>query len=212
MNAANLTARQAGLISCRICHLSSHIPSFAEGVPACPRCGTALHSRKPNSLARTWALLISATILYIPANVLPITLSSSLGSTPQADTILSGVIFFYLEGSWLIALIIFLASICIPIFKLMTLCYLLLCVQLHKLNSPRDKAKLYRVIELVGRWSMIDVFVITLMIAMIKLGAVGDFSAGPGGLYFAAVVVITMFAANSFDPRLIWDALEEDNA
>lgn len=212
MSSATLTAQQAGLISCRICHLSSRIPPIEEGVPACPRCGTALHSRKPNSLARTWALLISAAILYVPANVLPITISSSIGSTAQADTIISGVIFFYLEGSRLIAVIIFVASIFIPIFKILTLCYLLLSVQLRWLRRPLDRARLYRIIELVGRWSMIDVFVITLMIALIKLGAVGNLAAGPGGLYFAAVVVITMFASNSFDPRLIWDALEEDNA
>jgi len=211
MSSATLTAQRAGLISCRTCHLSSRIPPIEEGIPACPRCGTALHSRKPNSLARTWALLISAAVLYIPANVLPITISSSIGSTTQADTIISGVIFFYLEGSRLIAVIIFVASIFIPIFKLLTLCYLLLSVQLRWLRRPLDRARLYRLIELVGRWSMIDVFVITLMIALIKLGAVGNLAAGPGGLYFAAVVVITIFASNSFDPRLIWDALEEDN-
>lgn len=211
MRSADLTARRAGLISCGTCHLSSRIPLIETGVPACPRCGTTLHSRKPNSLTRTWALLISAAIFYIPANVLPITISDSLGSTTQADTILSGVIFFYLEGSRLIALIIFVASVFIPIFKLLTLCYLLLSVQCRWHSRPRDRARLYRIIELVGRWSMIDVFVITLMIALIKLGALGNLAAGPGGLYFAAVVVITMFASNSFDPRLIWDSLEEDN-
>lgn len=211
MKTAALTARRAGLLSCETCQLTSRMPCGAEGVAVCPRCGTPLHSRKPNSLSRTWALVIAAIIFYIPANVLPITVSSSLGAT-QTDTILSGVLFFYAEGSRLIALIIFTASVFIPIFKLLTLCYLLLSVQLRWHGRPRDRVRLYRAIELIGRWSMLDVFVITLMVALIKLGALGNFDAGPGGLYFAAVVIITMFAAKSFDPRLIWDSLEEDHA
>lgn len=210
MNSAVTTARRAGLVSCGTCRLTSRLPCGSAGLPVCPRCGAALHARKPNSLSRTWALLFSAALLYIPANLLPITLSSSLGAT-QADTILSGVIFFYEDGSPFIALIIFTASVFIPIFKIVTLGYLLLSIQLRWFSRPRHRTRLFRTIDLIGRWSMLDVFVITLMIALVKLGALANLDAGPGGHYFAAVVIITMFAANSFDPRLIWDALEEDH-
>lgn len=211
MKTGTLTAHQAGMISCQTCHLSSRTPHAAKGVTTCPRCGTILHARIPHTLSRSWSLLIAAAILYVPANVLPITISSSLGST-QSDTILTGVIYFFETGSWHIALIIFIASVFIPLFKLLTLGYLLLSIQLNWKGRPRDRTRLYRTIELIGRWSMVDVFVVTLMVALIKLGALANLDAGPGGAYFAAVVIITMFAANSFDPRLIWDALEGNDA
>jgi len=137
-------------------------------------------------------------------------ITSSLGST-RADTILSGVLEFISEGSIGIALIIFFASVFIPIFKLLTLSYLLVSIQCRRIKRPKDNTRIFRLIELIGRWSMIDVFVVTLMIALIKLGAIGNLSAGPGGAYFATVVIATMFASNSFDPRLIWDSLEEEN-
>lgn len=210
MNMANLTARQAGLLSCGTCHLTNRPPPELAGNLVCSRCGSRLYSRKPNSLSRTWALLMTAAIFYIPANTLPIMITSSLGST-RADTILSGVLEFISEGSIGIALIIFFASVFIPIFKLLTLSYLLVSIQCRRIKRPKDNTRIFRLIELIGRWSMIDVFVVTLMIALIKLGAIGNLSAGPGGAYFATVVIATMFASNSFDPRLIWDSLEEEN-
>jgi paraquat-inducible protein A len=175
----------------------------------CPRCGARLHLRKPNSLARTWALVCAAIILYIPANVLPITITSALGSK-QADTIISGVIYFMQSGSWEIAMVIFIASVFVPFVKLCILIFLVLSVRFRSAWRPKDRTMLYRLTELVGRWSMVDIYVVTILVALVKLGAIATIEAGPAAVYFAAVVVITMFAAESFDPRLIWDVIEED--
>lgn len=210
MSATPATARQLGLLSCHDCRLLSEAPAGdAHEQLACPRCGAPLHARKPNSLARTWALVCAATILYIPANVLPMTVTSALG-TVQADTIMSGVIYFIHSGSWEIAAVIFIASVFVPLLKLLILVILLLSVQLRWHWRPKDRTMLYRLTEAVGRWSMLDVYVVTILVALVKLGAVATIEAGPAAVYFAAVVVITMIAAESFDPRLIWDALEED--
>ncbi|MGE5255765.1 MAG: paraquat-inducible protein A, partial [Hyphomicrobiales bacterium] len=173
----------------------------------CPRCGAALHSRKPNSIARTWALIMAAFIFYIPANVLPITIVTSLGAV-QSDTILSGVLYFIKTGMWPIALVIFVASIFVPLLKLIMLTFLVLSVQQRWRWRPKDRTRLYRITEAVGRWSMVDIFVVTILVALVNLGALASIQAGPAAVYFAAVVVITMFAAMSFDPRLIWDAKE----
>jgi len=210
MNFATATARQLGLLNCHDCHLLSEAPSGATHEHlTCPRCGAPLHERKPNSLARTWALVCAATILYIPANVLPMTITSALGTT-QADTIMSGVIYFIHSGSWEIAAVIFIASVFVPLAKLLILVTLLITVQFRSTWRPKDRTALYRLTEMVGRWSMLDVYVVTILVALVKLGAVATIEAGPAAVYFAAVVVITMIAAESFDPRLIWDALEED--
>ena len=210
MNFATATARQLGLLNCHDCHLLSEAPSGATHEHlTCPRCGAPLHERKPNSLARTWALVCAATILYIPANVLPMTVTSALGTT-QSDTIMSGVIYFIHSGSWEIAAVIFIASVFVPLLKLLILVILLISVQLRSSWRPKDRTALYRLTEMVGRWSMLDVYVVTILVALVKLGAVATIEAGPAAVYFAAVVVITMIAAESFDPRLIWDALEED--
>ena len=136
------------------------------------------------------------------------TITSALG-TKQADTIMSGVIYFMQEGSWEIAVVIFTASIFIPIAKLFILIFLLLSVQFRSSWRPTDRTTLYRLTELVGRWSMVDIYVVTILVALVKLGAVASIEAGPAAVFFASVVVVTMFAAESFDPRLIWDVLEE---
>jgi paraquat-inducible protein A len=210
MTSTPATARQLGLLNCHDCHfLSEALPGGAQAHLCCPRCGAPLHERKPNSLARTWALVCAATILYIPANVLPMTVTSALGTT-QADTILSGVIYFIHSGSWEIAAVIFIASVFVPLLKLLILVALLVTVQFRSSWRPKDRTALYRLTEMVGRWSMLDVYVVTILVALVKLGAVATIEAGPAAVYFAAVVVITMIAAESFDPRLIWDALEED--
>jgi paraquat-inducible protein A len=210
MNTTPATARQFGLFSCHDCHFLAERPrGDVHGQLVCPRCGAPLHERKPNSLARTWALVFAATILYIPANVLPMTITSALGTT-QADTIMSGVIYFIHSGSWEIAAVIFIASIFVPLLKLLILISLLLSVQFRSHWRPKDRTMFYRLTEAVGRWSMLDVYVVTILVALVKLGAVANIEAGPAAVYFAAVVVITMIAAESFDPRLIWDALEED--
>lgn len=203
------TARAAGLVSCTVCHLlSSARPAGGRAdTHQCPRCGARLHSRKPNSIARTWALVIAACIFYIPANVLPMTTVTSLGAV-QSDTIMSGVIYFVQSGSWPIALVIFVASVFVPLLKLVILAYLLISVQCKSRRLQKDRTRLYIITEAVGRWSMLDIFVVTILVALVNLGALATIQAGPAALHFAAVVVITMFAARSFDPRLIWDAEE----
>jgi len=201
-----ITARQAGLVSCHSCHLLCRAP----GRPAdmrCPRCGAHLHPRKPDSIARTWALVLAAFIFYIPANVLPITTVISLGHS-QSDTILSGVIYFIQTGMWPIALVIFVASVFVPLVKLMILAFLLVSVQRKSHWRQKDRTKLYRITEIIGRWSMVDIFVVTILVALVNLGGLASIRAEAGALFFGAVVVITMLAAMSFDPRLIWDREE----
>jgi len=208
MNKSSLTALKASLVSCHSCHLlCKAAPSPEDGVMACPRCGAALHARKPNSIARTWALVIAAFILYIPANVLPITRVISFGKA-QSDTIMSGVIYFVKSGSWPIALVIFVASVFVPVLKLFLLSFLLISVQRKSQWRQKDRTRLYRITEAVGRWSMVDIYVVTILVALVKLGSLATIEAGPGAIFFAGMVVITIFAAMSFDPRLIWDTQE----
>ena len=203
------TALKASLISCHSCHLLCKPASLHKNAYAvCPRCGTPLHSRKPNSIARAWALIIAAFIFYIPANVLPITTVVSFGKA-QSDTIMSGVIYFVQSGSWPIALVIFVASVFVPLLKLIILTYLLISVQMKSKWRPKDRTRLYRITEAVGRWSMVDIYVVTLLVALVKLGSLATIEAGPGAIFFAGVVIITIFAAMSFDPRLIWDTQEQ---
>ncbi|WP_416224384.1 paraquat-inducible protein A [Acinetobacter sp. ANC 4648] len=174
----------------------------------CSRCHSTLHHRKPRSLERTTALMIAASILYIPANVLPMTITGSLLGYQQ-DTIMSGVIYFWQNGDYLVSTVIFMASIVIPMLKLVLLCLLLLAVQMQSSQrwhfSPEHCSILYRIVEFVGRWSMIDVFVVALLTALIQIQSLATILAGPGSVAFGAVVVLTMFASLSFDPRIIWD-------
>jgi len=204
----NITAMEAGLLSCHGCDLLSARQDSLQQALQCPRCGASLHGRKTNSLARTWALVITAFILYVPSMLLPITTVTSLGKV-QSDTIMSGVILFIQSGSWEIALVIFVASIIVPMMKLLILVYLLISVQRKSQWRPRDRAKLYRLTEFVGRWSMVDVYVVTILVALVNFGVLADIDAGPAAFYFAAVVIITIIAARTFDPRLIWDGIED---
>jgi paraquat-inducible protein A len=200
------TARNQGLISCHSCHLLCRGDDPAS-VMTCPRCGTRLHGRKPNSIHRTWALVLAAFVFYIPANVLPITTVISFGKG-QSDTIMSGVIYFIHSGMWPIALVIFVASVFVPLVKLFILTFLLISVQRKSKWRQKDRTRLYRITEVIGRWSMVDIFVVTILVALVNLGALASIHAQPGAVFFCAVVVITMFAALSFDPRLIWDTEE----
>ena len=205
------TALEKSLVSCHSCHLVSKATAVhGKGKMLCPRCGSVLHQCKPRSLSRTWALVIAAFIFYIPANVLPITKVTSLGQA-QSDTIISGVIYFIQTGMWPIALIIFTASIFVPLAKLLILSFLLISVDRKWQWRPRDRTRLYRITEAIGRWSMTDVYVVTILVALVRLGALANVDAEPGAIFFAAVVVSTMFAAMSFDPRLIWDAMETNH-
>jgi len=207
---SGIPVARANLIGCHTCHLLCRSPSHGVHGLTCPRCGTCLHRRKPNSIARTWALILAAAIFYVPANVLPITIVTSLGKK-QADTIISGVMYFISSGMWPIALVIFVASVFVPLLKLLVLGYLSFSVQRKSVWRPVDRTKIYRMAEVVGRWSMVDVYVVTILVAMVNLGALATIDAGPAAVYFCAVVIITMFAAMSFDSRLIWDQMENKN-
>ena len=198
------------LCLCHVCRLSSEVPtgSDSEAQALCPRCGAALHSRKPDSLQRTWALLIASLVFYIPANLLPITKTSYIGGV-QSDTIMSGVIYFAHTGAWHIALIIFVASVMVPVVKIIILIYLLVSVQRASSHRMVDRTRLYRITHSIGRWSMVDIFVVAVLVALVQLGPIAGIEAGPGAIYFGGVVVFTMFAAEAFDPRLIWDRREK---
>jgi paraquat-inducible protein A len=202
------SAASLGLAGCHDCGLVSRLAGH-EGT--CPRCGSALHLRKPDSLGRAWALVIASYILYIPANVLPIMETSSLFGA-QSDTILSGVVFLWHSGSWDLALIVFVASVVVPLSKLFALTWLLLAVRRRPVTQPLQKTRLYRLIELVGKWSMLDIYVVALLATVVKFHSLANITAAPGAVAFGAVVILTMLAAQAFDPRLIWDAAERRDA
>ena len=200
------TAASLGLYSCHACGQLSRAVPGAHGA-RCPRCGAELHFRKPNSISRTWALLIAAMILYIPANVLPRMKTSSLFGS-QSDTIMSGVVYFWTSGSWYLALIIFFASIMVPMLKMLALVVLLVSARRRSRWQQSQRTRLYRLVEFVGRWSMLDVYVVAVIVALVQLKALATIQPGPGAIAFGGVVVLTMFAAMAFDPRLIWDPPE----
>ncbi len=204
MTATPLTAAQAGLVSCETCGLLSQ-PADAAEPGYCPRCGSELEWRRAGSIQTTWALVIAAAICYIPANLLPVLGTTTLGST-EYDTIMGGVVFLYTSGSWPLALIVLIASVMVPLGKLVALSYLLITVQRGSISSNQERTRLYRMVEFIGRWSMLDVFVDTFTVALVQLQPLMSVHPGPGVMFFAAVVVLTMIAAERFDPRLIWDA------
>jgi len=194
--------RQAGLTVCRGCLLICRIGNRSE-MP-CPRCAGLVHVRAPRSLERTSAYLVAAAILYIPANVLPVMHSSSL-LVSQDDTILSGVVYLVRSGSWPLGLLVFFASVMVPLLKILALGFLIWMSARRSHAHVLARARLYRVVEFVGRWSMLDIFAVTLLVALVRMGKLASVLPGPGALAFAAVVVLTLLAAHSFDPRLIWD-------
>lgn len=196
------------LTNCHNCHLLCTVN--AEHESFCPRCNAAIHFRKPNSLSRCTALVIAAAVLYIPANLLPVMVVSSMGKT-EGDTIISGVIYLATTGDMPLAIILFIASICVPSIKLVILSLLLITVHFKLQWRPKDRTRLYRLTEGIGRWSMVDIFVDTLMAALIQIQGLMVIEVGAGALAFGAVVVLTMFAAMAFDPRLIWDNREKVN-
>lgn len=203
-----VTAAEMGLCSCHVCGLVSRVPQ--KDTPGrCSRCSARLHSRKPRSVARSWSLLIAAYLLYIPANLLTIMETGSLFNY-RKDTIMSGVIHLWNTDFEGIATIVFIASIMVPLFKLLALTLLLLSVQRSSLWRTVQRAQLYRLVELVGRWSMLDIYVVTLMAALVQIRSLATVTAGSGAIAFGAVVVLTMFSAIYFDPRLIWDPLQKE--
>ena len=197
------SAESPVLIACRACRLVS--VASADGRDRCPRCGHRLRRRKSNSLARAWALITAATILYIPANVFPVMTLVYLGrGVPH--TILGGVEELIQKRLWPLAAIVFLASITVPLLKLVSLAVMMLNVHFGWTGLLRDRTRLYRIVSAIGRWSMIDVFVLSALAALVRMGFLASVHAQVGAIAFAAVVILTMLASESFDPRLMWDA------
>ncbi|MFF7706649.1 paraquat-inducible protein A [Pseudomonas sp. NPDC007930] len=198
-------ARDHALVLCHTC-----AKACAAEAERCPRCDSPLHARKPQALSRTWALLIAALIFYIPANTLPVMRTQMFGSSAE-NTIMSGVIEFWKGGSWDIALLIFFASIVVPCLKFFALGLLLVTCQARSTWAMPQRAKLFRFIELIGYWSMLDVLVVALVAALVQFRSLSTVDPLPGILFFGLVVVLTMLAAMSFEPRLIWDAEVADD-
>ena len=198
------TAMELGLQGCEVCGLLSR-PEAGEHEGRCPRCDEELVFRKPASLQRTWACIIAAAICYVPANVLPV-LTTITAAGSDSDTILQGVVLLWSPTGWPLSLIVLIASIMIPSAKILALVYLLVTVQRGSIENNEQRVRLYRMVELIGRWSMVDVFVDTFTAALIQLQPLMAVQPAAGLPFFAAVVVLTMLAAESFDPRLIWDS------
>lgn len=201
------TAAEQGFILCHICHKLSSIHLAGE---PCPRCGEILHSRKADSIARTWALIFTSVIFLFPANILPIMQVNFLG-IPDRSTIMDGIIYFFQHNSYFIGLIIFLASILVPLFKVVGLIILLISTRPCSPLILKQKTRMFRVIAFIGRWSMLDVFVIALLTVLVNFGFFTSVHTAPAATYFCIVVASTMFAAITFDPRIMWDRCSSEN-
>jgi paraquat-inducible protein A len=204
MNAIAPTAMQQGLQNCPACGLLSR-PAQGKNEGHCPRCDEELVFRKPDSLQRTLAYLIAATLCYIPANLLPV-MTTVTASGRDSDTIMQGVVLLWSPTGWPLSLIVLFASIMIPSAKILALFYLVFTVRRGSIKNNTQRIRLYRTVEIIGRWSMVDVFVDTFTVSLIQLQPLMSVEPAPGLLFFAAVVVLTMLAVESFDPRLIWDS------
>ncbi|WP_267222925.1 paraquat-inducible protein A [Dyella silvae] len=201
-------ARDLGLIGCHVCGMVCR--DIRTDGAMCPRCGSALHHRKTASYVRCWALLIAAFFFYIPANVLPIMRTVSVGDVDD-NTIFSGVIELWVKGSPDLAIIVFTASIVVPVLKFFALGLLLISSQRRSGWAQRQRAKLFRLVEFIGYWSMLDVFVVALLTALVQFGFFSQVEPLPGVVFFGLTVVITMVASMTFDPRLIWDGRDYDD-
>ncbi|MDB5991366.1 MAG: Paraquat-inducible protein [Herbaspirillum sp.] len=205
--AAALTAHSEGMIACDACGTVWRDACDGE---ACARCDAILHSRKPYSIQRTWAFVIAACILYLPANLLPVMVTTTL-IDEQRDTIMSGIIYFWVNGEWELAAVVFIASFLVPLFKLSAMILMLLSAQYGSTWRLLQRARLYRIVEFIGRWSMLDVFVVSLLAGLVQIQGFATITPGPGVAAFGSVVVLTMLASISFDPRLAWDHLQKDS-
>ena len=210
MSPVAMTAMQQGWQSCEGCGLLSR-PAPDEEEGRCPRCDEELVFRKRQSFQRTWAYLIAAAVCYIPANVLPV-LTTTTAAGADSDTILQGVVLLWSPTGWPLSLIVLIASIIIPSAKILALAYLLITAQRGSAANNEQRVRLHRMVEFIGRWSMVDVFVDTFTAALIQLQPLMSVEPGPGLIFFAAVVVFTMLAVESFDPRLIWDSVNSNAA
>jgi paraquat-inducible protein A len=195
--------RAVGLLVCTHCHAT--VRAIGGARVRCPRCDGVIHERKPHSVATTTALIVSAALLYVPANLLPVMHMRTFFSD-EDDTIMSGVLSLLHEGSWPLALLVFVASIVVPLLKLIAMGWLLFSVVRKSPGQPLQRSRLFRLVEFIGRWSMLDVYAIALLVALVQIRSLATVHAGVGALAFCAVVVLTMLAAQSFDERLIWDS------
>jgi paraquat-inducible protein A len=191
------------------CHTCGRVAPEASG--RCPRCGSRLHARKPASIEGTLALMAAAVALYIPSHLLPVMRIVELGEVTNS-TIVEGVLTFWRSGAYPIAIVIFTASILIPFLKIAALSWLCAAATGRTRPSPAALGRIYGFTEWLGRWSMIDIFVVGILVSLVQLGNYMTIFPGPGALAFAGVVVLTMFAAGRFDPRLLWDRLDEMDA
>ena len=206
-----LRAAQLKVVNCHACGLVCEDLLGPEDHPrhvACPRCASPLHRRKVNSIARSWAFLIAAIIFYVPANVMPMMYTELLGRG-MLSTIMGGVIEFWQMGSYAIALVIFIASVVVPCTKFLVMGMLLWTAQRASGWKQRERAKLYRLVEIIGYWSMLDVIVVAVVAALVVFQPLTAVAPRVGILFFGVVVILTMFSAMSFDPRLIWDSKHE---
>lgn len=198
----SVTGRSLGLLVCTRCRAT--VRAMGAAGQRCPRCHSPVHMRRPRSLAVTASLVITAALLYIPANVLPVMRTHTFFGDDD-DTIMSGVISLAHSGSWPVALLVFFASIVVPLLKLIALSEILIAVTRKSVRQPQQRSRLFRMVEFVGRWSMLDVFAMSLLVALVQIQSLATVQVRPGALAFAGVVVLTMLAAQSFDERLLWD-------
>jgi paraquat-inducible protein A len=201
-----VTAASKHLAACHLCFKLA-----PTDIHHCPRCGSAMHLRKNDSIQRTLALLVTACLLYIPANLYPIMYTDQLGST-EASTILGGVVLLINLDSVPVAIVIFIFSVMVPSGKLMAMFYLVWTVERHSPLDARQRSIMYRITEFIGKWSMVDVFVVSILVALVHLSGVLVIRPGVAAICFAGVVIVTIIAAASFDSRLIWDSMEERNS
>jgi paraquat-inducible protein A len=199
------TAASRNLASCHLCRKLAD-----ASLHQCPRCGEALHLRKSNNLQRTLALLVTASLLYIPANMLPMMAYDTLGNS-SGSTILGGVIELLDYGDVPVALVIFIASIIVPVGKIIAMYYLCWCISKGRAVSARQRTVMYRITEQIGKWSMIDVFVVSILVALVHLNGLLVILPGTAAIAFCGVVIVTIIAAESFDPRVFWDQQEQSN-
>jgi paraquat-inducible protein A len=199
--------RTVGLLVCTHCHAT--VRAIQSSHALCPRCGARVHERRPHSLSATAALVLSAAALYIPANLLPVMHMHTFFSE-EDDTIMSGVLSLIQEGSWPLALLVFVASIVVPLLKLLAMGWLLISVARRSSGSAVQKSRLFRLVEFIGRWSMLDVYAIALLVSLVQIRSLATIQVGLGALCFGTVVVLTMLAAQSFDERLLWDFHSDD--
>jgi paraquat-inducible protein A len=198
------TALSLGIVTCHSCGKIWRADQLEN---KCPHCHADLYLRKPNSFQRCWAYLIAAWLMYIPANLMPIMVTRTLFDT-EKSTILSGIIYFWVSGEWSLAIIVFVASFLVPLLKMLSLMFLLITSQYGCTWGLRQRTHLYKVLEFIGRWSMLDVFVVALLVGLVQIPGYASIVPGAGIVAFSAVVVLTMLASMSYDPRLAWDAAE----